>query len=109
MLRIVRPNDAGQVPRPPKNAKPCLTLTEEEAARLRVVPRNLRRHFGTWACLAEVMGVGVSTLIKIAGGRLRGSPGVLLQAARVAGMPVERIVSTALSVVNTCPTCGRST
>jgi hypothetical protein len=56
-----------------------------------------------------VMGVSVSTLIRIAGGHLRGSPGVLLAAARVAGVPVERIISTTLSVANTCPTCGRST
>jgi hypothetical protein len=55
------------------------------------------------------MSVGVSTLIRIAGGHLRGSPGVLLQAARVAGVPLERMLSTALNVAGTCPHCGRST
>jgi hypothetical protein len=109
MLRIVRPNDAGQEKRPPKNSKPCRSLTDAERKQLRVLLRNLHRHFGSWPCLAEAMGVRWRALSSIASGKRRGSPGILLRAARIAGLPVERVLSGKLDLAGRCPTCGRST
>ena len=107
MLTLVRPGDAAQEKRPSKNTKPCLSLTEEEAARLRTLIVNLHRVFTTWAALSGAMGVRPSTLTHIACGATRGSPGVLLLAARVARMTVEQVLSGKLDVAGRCPTCGR--
>jgi hypothetical protein len=107
MLRIVRPNDAGQHPR--TRRRPSLSLTAEESARLALVLKNMRRTFSTWRALGDVMRVHPDVLCSIASGRRRGSPGILLQAARIAGLPVERVLSDKLDLAGRCPTCGRST
>jgi transcriptional regulator with XRE-family HTH domain len=109
MLRLVPPPGSGQEKRPPKNTKPCLSLTDAERERLRIVLRNLHVQHRTWPALAEAMGVAASVLVSITSGKRRGSPAVLLRAARVSGLPLERILSTSLSVAGKCPTCGRST
>jgi transcriptional regulator with XRE-family HTH domain len=107
MLRLVPPPGSGQEKR--RSSKPaCLSLTEDESDRLRVVLKNLHRTFRTWAELARAMGVSENVLCRISTGRTRGSPGIMIRAARVAGVPVERVLSAALRVANTCPTCGRS-
>jgi hypothetical protein len=106
MLRLVRPNDGGQEKRP-RRSPSTLTLTDAEKRQLRIVLKNLHGQYGSWPCLADVMGVDRCTLISIASGRKRGSPGILLRAARASGLPLERILSTELSIAGKCPHCGR--
>lgn len=108
MLRVVRPDDAGQAPRPRRKPS-TLTLTASERARLRVLLRALRRSHGSWSCVGDVLDVNPKVLCDIAGGSRAGSPGVLLRAARAAGMPVEQVLSGKPTLAGRCPTCGRST
>jgi hypothetical protein len=104
MLRIVRPNDAGQEsPRKPKRNR--INLTDAENDRLRLVLKNLRRAYGTWSVLAEVMGVSVVTLHNIGRGK-RGSHGIAVLAARAAGLPVEEVLSGGIALAKHCPLCG---
>jgi hypothetical protein len=84
-LRLVRPPEEGQVTRPPKGRRSAsLVLAVEEHRNLRQALRNLRLRFGSWSCLAAVMGVPPGTLATAASRRGRGSVAVALCAARAA-------------------------
>ncbi len=82
-------------------------LTPEESGRLRSAIRNLYKQFGSsWSCLAAVLDVSGSALKCIASGRHRGSAGVALRVARVAGISVEALLS-GLADAGKCSTCGQ--
>ena len=57
-------------------------LTADEQKRARQALRNLRDAFGTWACLAEAMGLPTKTLFGAVHGRVRLSPAIVLRAMR---------------------------
>jgi hypothetical protein len=100
--------DKGQETRTrPRRRKPCLSLTPAQAARLRLTLKNLYRAYGSWQCLAEVMGVAARTLQNIVYERRPGAPSTAAHAARAAGIPVEQLLSGSLSVAGRCPHCGR--
>ncbi len=106
MLRLVHPALEGQGTRPSKGRRrpDCLSLTPDETRHLRAALVNLRRAYGSWSCLAEVMGVSVATLT---GARYNPvSPGLALRAARAAGMHLETLLSGALSAAGRCTACG---
>jgi hypothetical protein len=90
----------------PAARRSSVILTDTEQMRLRAALRNLRALYGTWACLAEVMGVSAKTLANIVSGR-RSSPGMAVRAARAAGSTVDRILGAPCSA-DRCPRCGRS-
>src|SRR5262245_29453622 len=93
MLRIVHPPRGGKEPvHSKKGRSPSLMLTDAESLRLRAAVKHLHGLFGSWACLADAMGVKPATLHKIAGGR-RGSAAIVLAASRAAGMTVERMLA----------------
>lgn len=104
MLRLVPPAGSGQEPRSPHKPRP--RLTEAENARLRVVLRNLRRAYGTWQVLANIMGAGPKGLQSIAAGRYRGSHAIAVFAARAAGLPLEEVLTGGLALAKHCPLCG---
>jgi hypothetical protein len=101
------PPDGGQGERVPTRRRPCLSLTPTQRKRLRAALRNLRKAYGSWSCLAEVMGMAVDSLKGIAYGRDSGSPGTAQRAAKAAGIPVEQLLG-GLAAADRCPTCGRS-
>lgn len=107
MLRLVHPADAGKEPiRPPKGSRSkALRLTDVEAMRLRAALRNLRALYGTWTCLAEVMGVKPVSLQNIAAGRAHPSPAMAVVAARAAGSTIDTMLR-APGDASVCPTCG---
>ncbi|EYF02033.1 transcriptional regulator [Chondromyces apiculatus] len=72
--------------------------------RLRAALRNLRALYGSWDCLAEVMGVSPGTLASIVSGK-DSSPGMAVRAARAAGTTVEALLGD-LKVAASCPHCG---
>lgn len=105
-LVIVRPSGGQESTDPPKRRRcPVLSLTAEEASRLRAVLVHLRAQYGSLGCLAAVMGVSPDTLTDVLRRRSPGSPGLLLRAARAAGTTVDRIVAP-LASVDVCPHCG---
>ncbi len=109
MLRLVHPAPEGQGPRTPKGRRfaPCLSLTADERRHLRAALHNLRRAYGTWSCLADAMGVKLTTLARASRERNpQGSPAVALRAARAGGMSVEAVLSGKLTAAGQCETCG---
>jgi hypothetical protein len=108
MLRLVHPAPAGQAPRVRKGKRsPLLSLTAEEKRHLRQALHNLRRAYGTWACVAAAMGVRENSLTCAARERNPlGSPAMALLAARAGGMSVEAVLSGTLSAAGKCESCG---
>jgi hypothetical protein len=109
MLRLVHPAPSGQAPARPRKGhrSPLLLLTADERRHLRTSLHNLRRAFGSWSCLAEVIGVQPNALLSAARARNpQGSPAMALRAARVGGMSVEAVLSGALSSAGRCEACG---
>ena len=108
MLRLVHPAPAGQGTGTPKRRRrSALSLTPDERRHLAAALHNLRRAFGTWACLADAMGMREELVKK--GGAQRGSPALALAAARTAGVSVEAILGGTLSAAGRCATCGHRT
>ena len=110
MLRLVHPAPEGQGPRTPKGRRACaaaLSLTPDERRHLAAALHNLRRAFGTWACLADARGVRVK-LIELAARHRnpKGSPAVALRAAKVSGTSVEAILAGTLTAAGRCGACG---
>jgi hypothetical protein len=112
MLMLVHPAPAGQGIDPPGRRKgrhsSALNLSPTERRHLAAALHNLRRAFGTWACLADAMGVREDLLIKAASPQSPrpGSPALALLVARAAGMSVEAVLSGTLSAAGRCATCG---
>ena len=108
-LRLVRPPEEGQATRPSPRRSGINSLTPDERRNLRQALKNLRLRFGTWSCLAEVMGVPVSSLKKAATAPVgAGSAAMALRAARAAGSTVEAVLSGKLTPAGSCPHCGAS-
>ncbi len=109
MLRLVHPAPQGQDP--PKRRKgrhaPALSLTTEEARRVRVALKNLRRTCDSWAAVAQATGIGEDTLKSVAYERKHHPTGTFaVRLAKAAGVSVESILAGTIASVETCPTCG---
>lgn len=108
MLRLVHPAPRGKETRAPKGRRSSFLFpTAEEAARVRAALRSLRRVHGTFARLAEVMGVPRGTLANITNGHNPPSYAIAILAARAAGVPVEQILSPGVTDAGRCALCGR--
>jgi hypothetical protein len=109
MLRLVHPAREGQEGGDPprrRRRRTCNSLTRDERRHLAVALHNLRRAYGSWDCLAEVMGVEAGALCDAGSPRSKASPGLALRAARAAGMSVEAILGGKISAAGRCETCG---
>jgi hypothetical protein len=107
MLRLVHPPRGGNGGDPPSRRKgdksPALLLSADEKRHLNTAIKNTARAYGSRACLAAVIGVPTSALVK---GRGRFSGTLAIRVARAAGMSTEAILSGALSSAGACPRCG---
>ena len=102
MLRLVHPAPKGQETPRRQRRRDIHSLTKDERRHLRAALLNLRRAYGSWACLADAMGQSIHTLQSTASG----SPGLALRAARAGGMSVEAVLSGKLSPAGRCEACG---
>lgn len=86
-------------------------LTPEEQANVRKALGVLRIRLGSQEKLAKAMGIQQTRLASLAGPSARKRPGaaIALYASRVAGVPVEDILSGAFPAPGACPMCGRVT
>ncbi|WP_437561136.1 transcriptional regulator [Sorangium sp. So ce542] len=107
------PLDGGQGGRVPTrrsyHRSRSLSLTPDETRTLRAALRGLKARLGSWRAVSAAMGgVHVRTLAGVACGIGRGSPALVLLAARVAETTVERILSPGVVEAGKCAACGRS-
>lgn len=104
MLRLVPPHVEGQESRPSFRR----ILTKQESSRVRVVMRTLRHGHGGWDVIAQMTGYTVKTLQCAAYHSNRPvSASLALQIAKIAGVPLEHLMSGKPREVGACPTCGR--
>lgn len=94
-------------PSPYRASRPSVSLTPSERAGLRLTLKNLRAAHGSWAALARLFGVSEGTVRKVAHGRTRGSPGLVVLAARLAGVTIDRVITPGPVEPRRCPHCGR--
>lgn len=101
MARRVAPDTIG---RQAKRVK-VLSLTDDERARLAAVLRNLRKFHGSWARLAELMGVSINTLQGVSKGRDFGSMRLAVKTAKLAGLLVDDMLHGKPVAADHCPHC----
>ena len=91
----------------PENPRYTPDLTAEEIANVKRAISVLRVRFGGYAKLAEAMGTKRSTLLAATERRGKPSVSTALRAARLAGAPLEDLLSGAWPKPGSCPMCGR--
>ena len=94
-------------PRDPAKPRRSSDLTPEEQANAKRALRLLRLRYGTMAKLAEALSANPETVREAASKRGRPSAGLALRAARLAGVPLEDVLSGAWPKQGSCPHCGR--
>lgn len=98
-LRLVHPAP----PSPPRRRRGVAPPVEDvftpaEVARLRLAFANARPRFGSWARLAEAMGVHEDT-VRLAGVRHTLTAGVAYRFARATGTTIEALLASTLRAV----------
>ncbi|MRG94273.1 transcriptional regulator [Polyangium spumosum] len=107
-LRLVHPAPQGQGTDPPRGRKSdLLSLTDDQNDRLRAAIKHLRGAYGTYACLATVVGVRKGLLVNVATGVHRGSHALAFHVARAGGVSVEQILTPGVADASRCALCGR--
>lgn len=83
------------------------TLSHDEQAHVRVALLTLHARHGSWETVARIMNVHEENLLRLAtSARHPPSAGIALRAARLAGVPVEDVLSGAFPGRKACPACG---
>lgn len=96
---------------PPKRQMPkgkpftVMLLSDDEQKRAVQALRNLRDAFGSWACMADAMGVAEST-IHHAIDRKRISVAMLFAASRASGLTIDDLLSVPVPA-GMCKACGQ--
>jgi hypothetical protein len=106
-VAILRERQRWTKPRPVDKPRRSSDLTPEEQTHAKAALRQLYRRFGSWTALAEAMQAKTSVVKNAVSKRRHVSAGITLRAARVAGVPLEDILTGAWPKPGSCPTCGR--
>lgn len=106
-MAILRARVAWTKPRPPNETRRTSDLTPEEQANVRKAIHVLRRRIGSYEALAKALRVNLKTLAGY-GSKRAPSAGIAIRAARLAGVPVDDVLTGAWPVPGSCPHCGRT-
>ena len=105
-MTILTKREVWRKPRPTDKTRRSSDLTPDEQANVRKALRFLAVRLGDWPKLAQAMKANQAT-VWAAGWKRGVSAGIAVRAARVAGVPVEEILSGRWPKPNACPMCGR--
>jgi hypothetical protein len=83
-----------------------MRLTADQRERLCTALRSLHRMYGTWHAVADDMGCTKEALMKTFTGQC-GSMAMVVAAAGLLRVPVERLLSGSLADADHCPSCGQ--
>jgi hypothetical protein len=103
-LRLVRL--LGETPKPHKYTRRGYIFTDAQEAWMRTALRNARAAFGTWACLADAMGIGKGALADAVNNRNHISPEMVIRFAAATGMSVDVLLHPSIAATDQCPSCG---
>lgn len=107
-MAILTKRETWAKPRPANETRRSSDLTTAEQANAKAALRFLAKRHGSLRKLATAMGSNFGTLQGVVQKRVTVSAGIALRVARVAGAPLEDVLSGAWPPDGTCPTCGRS-
>jgi hypothetical protein len=107
-VRVLVRTEVWQKPRAPRPSR-VGDLTFEERENVRRALKFLRSKLGSGPKLARALDVHPTMLKKMIPPQARCKPqaGLALRAARLAGVPVEDVLSGAWPPEGACPHCGR--
>lgn len=83
-------------------------LTSEEQARVRAALRYLHARIGHWKATAKALGFSPHTIRHVDHGEKNVSAALALRVARLAGAPVDDVLTGKYPPAGTCPHCGRN-
>jgi hypothetical protein len=105
-MAILRERTVWRKSRPANEVRRSTDLTTQEQANARAALRFLAKRLGDTSKLAKAMGAHRETVQRpVRGGVV--TAGIALRAARVAGVPLEDVLSGAWPEAGSCPHCGR--
>lgn len=107
-MAILTKRETWRAPKQLGPAKYTPDLSAEEHENVRRALHVLRRRFGSWAALAEAMGTKMKTVEHAGGRHHKPSVAIALRVARLAGVPLEDVLSGAWPKPGACPMCGRT-
>lgn len=93
--------------RPQNETKRSSDLTPTEQANVRAALSFLRVRFGTMRKLAEAMKAQKTTVSFALNPKRAVTAGIALRVARVAGVPLEEVLTGRWPALGACPHCGR--
>jgi hypothetical protein len=105
-MTILAKRSEWRIARPSNETRHSSDLTPVEQANAQAALRFLAKRHGTLANLTEVMRSKYGTVKLAMRGRV--SAGIALRTARVAGVPLEDVLSGAWPKAGACPHCGRA-
>ena len=103
-LRLVRPAEPPKARSKRHHRPPVFNAAQER--QLRATLQNAARAFGTWACLADAMGMTKGALGD-AMRRRRTSPEVAVRLAFATGISLDALLRPGVVIVGKCCACGR--
>ena len=106
MATILRSRVAWTKPRDPTETRRSTDLTPKEADHARAALRFLRVRLGGGPKLATLLRVN-EPVLRLACSSRQPSAAMAIRAARIAGVPVENVLSGAWPPAGACPHCGR--
>jgi hypothetical protein len=107
MATVLRERVSWKRHRPPNETRRSTDLTPQEQENVRVALRFLAKRHGDMTKLAKAMGAHRETVQRpVRGGVV--TAGIALRAARVAGVPLEDVLTGKFPPPGTCPHCGRA-
>ena len=104
---ILRERTVWKKSRPANETRRSPDLTLQDQENVRTALRFPAKRFGGYTALAKAMGAHRETVQRLARNARTVTAGLALRLARVAGVPVEDLLSGAWPKAGACPHCGR--
>jgi hypothetical protein len=106
-MGILRERKVWKKPTEARGTRRLDRLSPEQVANVRAAMKVLAIRFGSVAGVARAMGTTRRTLEHMLGRAGKPSAGLAVHAARLAGVPVEDVLTGAFPKPGACPMCGR--
>lgn len=82
-------------------------LDDAERANVGAAMRVLKAKRGNWKALARALRVSIMIMNRLAQGHTKPTAGLALRLAKLAGVPVEDVLSGKYAKAEVCPHCGQ--
>lgn len=105
-MAILKEKEVRRKPRATRTVELVNDLTPEERTNVLAALQVLRVRFVDWVGVAKALGIS-HKVVQIAARNKKPSAGLAIRIARLAGVPVDDVLSGAFPKPGSCPMCGR--